>query len=92
MKNIHYTFVVGGLMYAQVCNRLDFAYVLGIPSRYQNNSGLEHWKTTKKVMRCLQGTKDYKLTYRHSNNLELIGYLDSDFAGSVDTRKTISNP
>lgn len=52
------SFVIGGLMYAQVCTRPDFAYVLGIPSRYQSNSGLEHWKATKKVMRCLQGTKD----------------------------------
>lgn len=58
MKNIRYPFVIGGLMYAQVCTRPDFAYVLGIPSRYQSNSGLEHWKATKKVMRYLQGTKD----------------------------------
>ncbi|GJT37412.1 hypothetical protein Tco_0937277 [Tanacetum coccineum] len=36
--------------------------------------------TAKKVLRYLQGTKDYMLTYRRSNNLELVGYVDSDYA------------
>ena len=41
-------------------------------------------------MRYLQGTKDYKLTYRHTDQLKVIGYLDSDFARCVDTRKSTS--
>ncbi|KAK4267906.1 hypothetical protein QN277_024628 [Acacia crassicarpa] len=28
------------------------------------------------------------LTYRRSSNLEVFGYMDSDFAGCVDTRKS----
>lgn len=36
----------------------------------------------------LQGTKDYKLTYRHSDNLEVIGYSNSYFIGCVDTKKS----
>ena len=35
-----------------------------------------------------QGTKDYKLTYKYSNNLQVIGYSDSDFARCADTRKS----
>ncbi|RVX10980.1 Retrovirus-related Pol polyprotein from transposon TNT 1-94 [Vitis vinifera] len=50
----------------------------------------DHWKTAKKVMRYLQGTKDYKLMYRRTNNLEVVGYSDSDFAGCVDSRKSTS--
>ena len=42
-------------------------------------------------MRYLQGTKDYKLTYRHTDQLKVIGYSDFDFAGSVDTRKSTSS-
>ena len=30
------------------------------------------------------------LTYRHNDNLEVIGYSDSDFAGCVDSRKSTS--
>ncbi|RVW79280.1 Copia protein [Vitis vinifera] len=41
-------------------------------------------------MRYLQGTKDYKLMYRWTSNLEVVGYLDSNFAGCVDSRKSTS--
>ncbi|KAL0439286.1 UNVERIFIED_CONTAM: Secreted RxLR effector protein [Sesamum latifolium] len=41
-------------------------------------------------MRYLQGTKDYMLMYRRTENLEVIGYSDSDFAGCVDSRKSTS--
>ena len=41
-------------------------------------------------MRYLQRTKDYKLMYRRTNNLEVVGYSDSDFADCVDSRKSTS--
>lgn len=44
----------------------------------------------KKVMRYLQGTKDYMLMYRRTDNLEVIGYLDSNFAGCIDSCKSTS--
>ncbi|KAK4583164.1 hypothetical protein RGQ29_026094 [Quercus rubra] len=77
-------------MYAQVCIRLDIGLIVGLLGRYQNNPGLDHWKAAKKVMRYLQGTEDYKLTYRHTDQLKVIGYSDSDFARCVDTRKSTS--
>ncbi|RVX12008.1 Copia protein [Vitis vinifera] len=42
------------------------------------------------MMRYLQGTKDYKLIYRRTNNLKVVGYSDSDFAGCVDSCKSTS--
>ncbi|KAL5824162.1 hypothetical protein ACOSQ3_020225 [Xanthoceras sorbifolium] len=90
MKNIPYASAVGSLMYAQVCTRPDIAFVVGMLGRYQSNPGLDHWKAVKKVMRYLQGTKDYMLMYRRTDNLEVIGYSDSDFAGCVDSRKSTS--
>ena len=41
-------------------------------------------------MRYLQRTKDYMLTYRKSDQLEIIGYSDSDFAGCRDSMKSTS--
>ena len=58
--------------------------------RYQSNPGIDHWKATKKVMRYLQGTKDYMLMYRWTVNLEVIGYSDLDYAGCIDSRKSTS--
>ncbi|RVW92399.1 Retrovirus-related Pol polyprotein from transposon TNT 1-94 [Vitis vinifera] len=90
MKNIPYASAVGSLMYAQVCTRPDIPFAVGMLGRYQSNPSIDHWKAAKKVMRYLQGTKDYKLMYRRTSNLEVVGYSDSDFAGCVDSRKSTS--
>ncbi|GJR61813.1 putative zinc finger, CCHC-type containing protein [Tanacetum coccineum] len=82
MKRIPYASVVGSLTYAQVCTRPDIAYICGMLGRFQSNPGLLHWKAAKKVLRYLQGTKEYKLTYTRSDNLEVIRYSDSDFANA----------
>ena len=90
MKTIPYASAVGSLMYAQVCTRPDIAFVVGMLGRYQSNPGVDHWKAAKKVMRYLQGTKDYMLMYRRTDELEVIGYSDADFAGCIDSRKSTS--
>ena len=90
MDKIPYAYAVGSIMYAQVCTRPDIAYVVGLLGRYQSNPGIDIWKVVKKVLSYLQGTKDYMLTYRRTDNLEIIGYSDSDYAGCKDTRKSTS--
>jgi len=90
MKSIPYASIVGSIMYAQVCTRPDLAFVTGMLGRYQSNPGLDHWKAAKKVLRYLQGTKGLMLTYKKSDNLEVVGYSDADFAGCVDTKKSTS--
>ena len=64
MKNIPYTSAIGSLMYAQVCTIPNIAFVVGVLGRYQSNPVIDHWRAAKKVMRYLQGTKDYMLMYR----------------------------
>ena len=90
MQKIPYASAVGSLMYAQVCTRPDVAYIVGMLGRYLSNPGLDHWKAAKRVMQYLQRTKDYMLTYRKSDQLEIIGYSDSDFAGCQDSRRSTS--
>jgi hypothetical protein len=64
--------------------------VVGMLGRYQSNPGMKHWKATKRVMRYLQGNKDYDLTYRHIDHLEVVGYSDLDLTGCVDSKKSTS--
>ena len=90
MEKVPYASAVGSLMYAQVCIRPDIAFAVNALGRYLSNPGLNHWKAVKKVMRYLQGTKDYMLTYKRSDQLEVTGYSDSDFAGCLDDRKSTS--
>jgi len=47
-------------------------------------------KDAKKVMRYLQGTKNFMLIYKQTDYLEVIDYSDSDYAGFIDTRKSTS--
>ena len=75
-------------MYAQACKRLDIAYIVGMLGRYLSNPGKDHWIAAKRVMRYLQRTKDHMLTYRKLDQLEIIGYFDSDFAGCRDSMKS----
>ncbi|RVW97553.1 Retrovirus-related Pol polyprotein from transposon TNT 1-94 [Vitis vinifera] len=90
MERFPYASAVGSLMYAQVCTHPDIAYIVGMLGRYLSNPGMDHWKKAKRVMRYLQRTKDYMLTYRRSSHLEIVGYLDSDFAGCLDSRRSTS--
>ena len=41
-------------------------------------------------MRYLQRKKDFMLTYRRYDHLEIMGYFDSDFAGYLDNRRSTS--
>nr|XP_048331620.1 secreted RxLR effector protein 161-like [Ziziphus jujuba var. spinosa] len=90
VKAIPYASAVGSLMYAQVCTRPNIAFAVGMLGRYQSNPGVDHWRAAKKVMRYLQRTKDYMLMYKQTENLEVIGYSDADFAGCVDSKKSTS--
>jgi hypothetical protein len=90
MKTIPYASAVGSIMYAQVCTCPDLAFITGMLGRYQSNPGINHWKAVKKALRYIQGTKDLMLTYKRSDNLEVVGYSDADFAGCVDTKKSTS--
>ena len=71
MEKVPYAFTVGSLMYAQVCTHPDIAFAVNALGRYLSNPGLNHWKAVKKVMRYLQGIKDYMLTYKRSEELFL---------------------
>ncbi|KAL6322834.1 hypothetical protein AAG906_020834 [Vitis piasezkii] len=90
MERFPYASAIGSLMYAQVCTRPDIAYIVGMLGRYLSNLGMDHWKKAKRVMRYLQRTKDYMLTYRRSSHLEIVGYSDSDFTGCLDSRRSTS--
>ena len=56
---------------------------------YQSNQSVDHWRATKKVMRYLQGTMDYKLMYRRVDNLEVIETSDVNFDGYDDSQKSM---
>ena len=75
-------------MYAQVCTRPYIAFVVRVLGRYLSDPGQSHWKTVKKVLRYLQGTKDLMLTYWRTDTLRVVGFSDSDYTGYVDDKNS----
>ena len=59
MSRVPYASVVGSLMYAMVCTRLDIAQVVGVLSQFMANPRWVHWDAVKKVFRYLRGTSNY---------------------------------
>jgi hypothetical protein len=66
------------------------AFVTGMLGRYQKSPVISHWNEIKKVLRYIQDTKGLMLTYERSDNLKIVGYSDSDFAGCLDTDRSTS--
>ena len=53
------------------------------------NPSKRHWETAKWVLRYIFGTIDVGLKYPNRGEVPITeGYVDSDFAGDIDTRKS----
>lgn len=92
MNTVPYASVVGSIMYAMICTRPDLAYAVSLVSRFMANPGKSHWQALKWIMRYLKGTIELGLIYGGVNTGEeaVTGYIDSDYAGSIDTRKSLT--
>ncbi|XP_073133754.1 secreted RxLR effector protein 161-like [Henckelia pumila] len=92
MENIPYASGVGSLMYSMVCTRPDLAYSMSVVLIFMANPGIYHWEALKWIMRYVNRTSEYGLMFRRQSEGEnpVRGYVDSDFAGNIDTRKSIT--
>ncbi|KAH9689170.1 Integrase catalytic domain-containing protein [Citrus sinensis] len=90
MSRVPYASAVGSLMFAMICTRPDIAQVVGAVSRYMANPGGEHWIVVKRILRYIRGTSDVALCYGGSE-FTVRGYVDSDFAGDLEKRKSTTS-
>ncbi len=57
-------------------------------SRYRGTPTTAHWNGAVRVLNYLGSTKDMGVVYGTSSEEELVGYVDADFAGDLDTRNS----
>ena len=89
MQKVPNASVVGSIMYFMVCCIPDISYSMSVVSRFMANPGKRHWETAKLVLRYISGTIDVGLKYVNRGDVPIIeGYVDSNFVGSNDTRKS----
>lgn len=79
-------------MYSMVCTRPDLAHSVSVVSRYMARAGREHWSGVKWILRYLKGSKQFGLLYdgRKENDKVVMGFVDSDFAGDLDNRRSLT--
>ena len=90
MKDKPYRKALDSCMWAQVATCPDIAYALNILVCFQTNPGPAHWKAILHLLAYLKGTLHYKITYQQGGSLNPIGFVDADYAGDIDTRRSTS--
>nr|GEV97802.1 retrotransposon protein, putative, Ty1-copia subclass [Tanacetum cinerariifolium] len=93
MSRVPYSSAVGSLMYAMVCTRPNLAHVVRVVSRYKHNLGKMHWEAVKCIIRYLKRTSKIGLSFEkgRASPKGVVGYVDSDYAGDLDARKSLSS-
>ena len=77
-------------MYTIVLTRPDISHPVSIVSKFMANPSYEYWRVVQWIMRYLKGTLEVGLVYggKDSNGHTLIGYVDANFVGDLDKRRS----
>ncbi|KAK2977872.1 hypothetical protein RJ640_020216 [Escallonia rubra] len=81
--------LVGSLLYLSA-TRPDIMYATSLLSRFMLKPSRIHYGAAKRVLRYIQGTLDFGIMYKKNEKLQLSGFCDSDWAGSVDDMRSTS--
>ena len=71
-------------------SRPDIAYSVGVISRFMHNLTKNHLGAAKRIMRYVAGTVNFGIWYGKTTNFRLYGFTDSEWAGCMEDRKSIS--
>ena len=82
-----YRQMIGSLMYLTNM-RPDICFAVNTLSQLLTNPKHVHLIAAKHILRYLRGTIDYGLKYEVNQNINLEGYVDSDWAGNAIDRKS----
>jgi len=75
---------MSSLMYAMVCTVPNIAQIVGVVSRYMSNPEKKHCRAVKWILRYLKESSYMTLCY-DGTDIRLHGYVDSNFAGDVNS-------
>nr|CAN79692.1 hypothetical protein VITISV_030995 [Vitis vinifera] len=84
-----YRGMIGSLLYL-TASRPDIMYIVCLCARFHSCPKESHLSVVKRILRYLKGTMDIRLWYPKSDNFELIGFSDADFACCRVERKNTS--
>ena len=82
--------VLGSVMWGQLATRPDLAFSVSLLARFQANPGIDHWNALMHVIGYIKNTMDYGLTYSRDYELSPTAFVDADYGGCRDTRRSTS--
>ena len=86
-----YQKLIGCLEYAAMATRPDITFAVHSLAQFSSNPDTIHFNAAKRILRYLKGSLNFGLVFKgnKSENFQLLGYSDADWAGSTHDRKSI---
>ena len=85
-----YRSLLGSVMWGQLATRPDLSFSVSLLARFQANPGIEHWRALLHVVGYIKNTIDYGLTYSRDHDISPTAFVDADYGGCRDTRRSTS--
>ncbi|MCO5559997.1 hypothetical protein L7F22_013602 [Adiantum nelumboides] len=89
-----YANILGGIRYLVTCTHPDICFAANVVSHFMSSPSAIHIQYLKRVMRYLQQTKQFGLTYSSvapQPSPFLVGYSDANWGGDQDTLQSTSD-
>jgi len=83
-----YRSAVGNLIYLAISTRPDIMFAVSKAARKNKNPTMEDWNNIIRILKYLKGTENYVIKFTRERDLKV--FVDADFAGDLDTRKSTS--
>src|SRR5277367_1503505 len=90
MHDKPYRSVLGSVMWGQLATRPDLSFSVSLLARFQANPGIEHWRALIHVIEYVKNTINYGLTYSRAFDISPTAFVDADYGGCKDTRRSTS--
>ena len=91
-----YISVTGSLLYSAICTRPDIFFAVMQLCRFNSNPGHPHIRASEQCLRYLEETADMGITFTPPSKedmdkkvpLDIVAFVDSDWGGCPDTRRS----
>jgi hypothetical protein len=90
MTDKPYRSLLGAVMWGQLATRPDLSFSVSLLARFQSKPGLDHWSALLHVVGYIKNTLDYGLSYSRDYDLSPHAFVDADYGGCRDTRRSTS--
>lgn len=96
MKTKNYKSFLGILLYLSITARPDICTAVSAVARFAQNPGRKHWEALLRILRYLQGTRNYVLILNAKRDikelfdLSTMAFADADWGTDKDTRRSRS--